>query len=142
MPVEWVLYAVHLLLLSCELYADVLQFRFYRRKNTAPWKEQKRYRLGFNTFGVWKISRHPNYVCEFSQWIVVYLYLVAVSGGLHFSGMGAIVLVALFAGSTKFAETITSSKYPEYSEWKKLTSVWIPAKSFINSGRKKTFLGS
>ena len=137
---EILLCILHLGLLGCELWSDLLQLRFYKRRGTPPWCEERRYRLGFNTFGPWKVSRHPNYVCEMGQWIVIYFLLVAAGGRLHFSGIGAAVLVFLFAGSTVFAETISSSKYPEYAEWKKMTSAWIPLKSLVTAGRRRSFL--
>ena len=128
LPVEYVLFLLHLLFLSLETIADVQQLWFYRRRNTPPWKEQPRYTLGFNTFGLWRHLRHPNYACEMAQWVVVSLYLVAASGSLHWSGIGALALIALFAGSTAFTESITEQKYPEYREWKTVTSAWIPLK--------------
>jgi steroid 5-alpha reductase family enzyme len=36
------------------------------------------------------------------------------------------VLTALFAGSLRFTETITASKYPEYREYQKRVSALIP----------------
>lgn len=138
--VEIILYAVHLLLLALETTADIQQLRYYRRRGREPWLQDGRYRLGFNTFGLWKFSRHPNYICEFSQWVVVYLYFAVSGGGLHFSGCGALVLILLFAGSTRLAESITASKYPRYGEWKKLTSVWFPLKSAVTGRRKNAFL--
>ncbi|MDC7228361.1 MAG: DUF1295 domain-containing protein [Spirochaetales bacterium] len=136
---EIILYALHLLLLSCELWSDILQLRFYRRRYIEPWNTERRYMLGFNTFGPWKYSRHPNYVCEMGQWVVIFLLLAAASGGLHFSGIGAAVLIILFAGSTVFAESITSLKYGEYKTWQKLSSAWLPLKP-VDSGRRKAFL--
>lgn len=137
---EWILYAVHFILLICELYSDVLQLRFYNRRAVGPWCTERRYKLGFNTFGIWKYSRHPNYVCEISQWVVVYLYLAVSTHRLHFSGIGALALITLFAGSTVFVESITSAKYPEYNDWKKLTSVWLPLKSYLKAKEKSQFL--
>ena len=136
---EWGLYALHLLLLCGEMYSDILQLRFYNRRNTEPWSNQRRYRLGFNTLGLWKYSRHPNYVCEMSQWVVMYFLLVAASGHHHFSGFGALALVILFAGSTIFVESITSSKYPEYGAWKRLSSSWLPLKP-VSRKRRNEFL--
>jgi steroid 5-alpha reductase family enzyme len=137
---ELCLYALHFILLAGELYSDILQFRFYKRRAVEPWSSQRRYRLGFNSFGTWKFSRHPNYLCEISQWAVVFLYLAVSTGKLHFSGAGALILIALFAGSTLFVESITSVKYPEYRNWKKITSVWIPFKSFMKLKEKEQFL--
>ena len=137
---EIFLYALHLVLLTGETAADIQQLRYHRRKMKEPWSQQKRYALGFNTFGLWKISRHPNYVCEMGQWVVVYLYLVAAAGSLHISGIGALVLIALFAGSTNFAEQITEKKYEAYPDWKKLTSVWLPLKSVFTVEKRRAFL--
>ena len=123
---EIVLYCISFILLAIETTADIQQLRFHRRKKDPAYSSQPRYRLGFNTFGLWRFSRHPNYVCEMGQWIVFYLYLVAVTGHHHWSGGGAVLLVLLFAGSTVMAERITASKYPMYADWKKSTAPWIP----------------
>ena len=133
---EIVLYVVHFVLLVFETIADAQQNWFHKRKHESPWSEQKRYQLGFNTFGLWKYSRHPNYVCEMGQWVVVYLYLVAASGQWHWSGMGALLLILLFAGSTRFTEGITQAKYPAYKDWQRVTSVWLPFKSFFKDRSK------
>lgn len=140
---EFILFGIFALLLSCEMIADIQQLIFYGRRNKAPWSNQSRFKLGFNTFGLWRFSRHPNYFCEISQWVVVSLYLHLALGSFHWSGLGAIVLIALFFGSTNFAEDITSSKYPRYKEWKKATSPWLisfdmlfrlkPRKEFFDS---------
>ena len=138
---EIVLFIVHFLLLLTETISDILQFRFYKKRNKLPWSSMKRYQLGFNTFGLWKYSRHPNYVSEWGQWLVVYLYLCTASGSLHWSGIGVVTLIALFAGSTAFTESITASKYPAYKEWQNLVSVWIPiGKTWFRWKDKKRFL--
>lgn len=124
-PLEMVLYAVHGVLLLGETVADIQQLRYYRRRSQP--QEDARLRLGFNTFGLWRFSRHPNYVCEMGQWIVVFFYLAAASGALHWSGIGAGVLMLLFIGSTRMAEQITSSKYPAYKDWQRATAPWIPS---------------
>lgn len=138
---EIVLFILQFLLLLTETASDLLQFRFYKRKNKLPWSSKKRYQLGFNTFGLWKYSRHPNYVSEWGQWVVVYLYVCSASGSLHWSGIGAVTLIALFAGSTAFTEGITASKYPAYREWQKLVSVWIPmGKTWFRVKEKNRFI--
>jgi len=121
-----VLMGVQILLLILESLADISQLKYYQRREKSPWKDQPRYALGFNTFGLWKISRHPNYLCEISQWLMVALILFSSTGHLHWSGLGALVLIFLFIGSTGFTESITKSKYPEYNEWTRFTAPWIP----------------
>lgn len=135
------LFGLHLLLLAGETAADIGQLRFYNRRNRKPWSENRRYALGFNTFGLWRLSRHPNYFCEMGQWVVVYLYLTTASGRLHWSGFGVFLLILLFAGSTAFTEGITENKYSLYSEWKKATPPWFPLPGLLWKKRyQKAFL--
>ena len=126
--IEIILFAVHLLLLLFETIADIQQLNYYKKRSNESYKNDKRVQLGFNTYGLWRISRHPNYVCEISQWIVVYLYFAV---GFNYTILGSLILVLLFIGSTIMAESITSSKYPQYALWKKLTPPWIPFPIFI-----------
>lgn len=135
-----ILFLVQVLLLLGETTADLQQLRFHRRKHLSPWKDDRRYQIGFNTFGLWSISRHPNYVCEMGQWVVVYLYAYTALGHHHPSGLGALLLILLFAGSTRLTERISVSKYPEYRSWQDCTSVWIPFRSlWKHSARRKEF---
>jgi steroid 5-alpha reductase family enzyme len=48
------------------------------------------------------------------------------SCGFNWSGLGAILLNLLFLGSTALTEKISSEKYPEYSNYKKATSMLVP----------------
>lgn len=121
-----ILMAIQFLLLILESLADISQLKFYNRRKKSPWKENPRYALGFNTFGLWKISRHPNYLCEISQWVMVSLILFSSIGELHWSGLGSLVLILLFIGSTGFTESITKSKYSGYTEWTRYTAPWLP----------------
>jgi steroid 5-alpha reductase family enzyme len=57
----------------------------------------------------------------------------AVTSGLGFWGgvvnptiVGPILLSVLFIGSTIFTESISSSKYPAYAEYRRTTSMLIP----------------
>lgn len=78
------------------------------------------YNKGFNTTGLWNYSRHPNYLGEQSTWVGFYLFSVAAGAGIfNWSVIGVILLIILFIGSSIFAENISSSKYPEYKNYKK-----------------------
>jgi len=125
---DFILFAVHILFLILETVADEQQFAYYagRAEAKAVTNVDSRVNLGFNTFGVWRFSRHPNYVGEMGGWIVVSLYPVITGMNWFPSGLASIVLVALFIGSTILAEGITGGKYPAYSAWKKATPPWIP----------------
>lgn len=120
-----ILYLAFAGLLFMEFVADQQQYNYHSSKKTQKNKDA-RFLLGFNTYGLWKYSRHPNYMAEIGQWIVLWLLLVNANGKLHWSGIGALFLVFLFIGSTLFTEKITASKYPEYRLWKKATPAFIP----------------
>ncbi len=78
------------------------------------------YNKGFNTTGLWNYSRHPNYLGEQSTWVGFYLFSIAAGAGIfNWSVIGVILLIVLFIGSSIFAENISSSKYPEYKNYKK-----------------------
>lgn len=124
-PVDFILFGLHFLFLLLETIADIQQLHYYRKRSDQTMKGNRRVQLGFNTFGLWKYSRHPNYVCEISQWFIVYLYLHHMKG-LDITLAGPVVLLVLFIGSTIMAESITASKYSEYGRWQKMTAPWIP----------------
>jgi steroid 5-alpha reductase family enzyme len=40
--------------------------------------------------------------------------------------LGAVLLTLLFVGSTRFTESITKSKYPEYADYQARVSAVVP----------------
>ena len=85
------------------------------------------YNLGFNTNGLWSISRHPNYFAEQSIWISFYIFSIGAGIGLfNWSIIGALLLVVLFLGSSALAEEISSGKYPQYENYVKSVSRFFP----------------
>jgi steroid 5-alpha reductase family enzyme len=61
------------------------------------------------------------------MWWVLYGYGVLTTGQwVHWSGLGAFVLTALFQGSTTMTENISKSKYPAYVEYQRRTSRLLP----------------
>ncbi len=84
---------------------------------------------GFMTDGLWKYVRHPNFAAEQAIWISFYFFSVSASGlWLNWSVSGPVLLVLLFLGSSGFTESISSDKYPAYSEYKKRVPRFIPVK--------------
>ncbi|MBN2864083.1 MAG: DUF1295 domain-containing protein [Bacteroidales bacterium] len=83
---------------------------------------------GFLTEGLWKYSRHPNFMCEQGLWISFYFWGVAASGQwINFTMTGAVLLILLFAGSSRLTENISSGKYPGYKDYQKKVPRFIPA---------------
>ena len=89
------------------------------------------YNLGFNTRGLWGISRHPNYLGEQSIWICFYIFSIGAGIGVfNWSIIGCLLLVVLFLGSSSLAEEISSGKYPLYESYCSQVSRFIPGKRF------------
>lgn len=121
---------------ALELIADHQQRNFYNKrkelmKDGTPLKDiEPPYNKGFNTMGIWKYSRHPNYLSEQMIWVSLYLFTISAGvcnyGVFNWSIVGCMFLVMLFQGSATLGEKISSSKYPEYKNYIKTTSQFIP----------------
>lgn len=120
-----------------ELIADAQQMKFQNTK----WgmiKAGKKleelpepYNLGFNTVGLWNRSRHPNYIGEQSIWMAVYLFSIAAGVGvISWAFIGMFLLILVFVGSTRLAESISSSKYPKYKEYQKKVFKYLPIRKY------------
>ncbi len=117
-----------------ETVADQQQWNFQTLKNTrkgaaeiSPGFDQEDLRRGFLTTGLFRLSRHPNYFAELSVWWFV--YLMSAYQTMHILNatiVGPVLLTLLFIGSTRFTESISRSKYPEYREYQSRTSPIIP----------------
>ena len=111
-----------------ETVADQQQWDFHQRKARGEAE-------GFLTTGLFATSRHPNFFFEQGQWWAFYALgaSAAVSDGLGFWGgvinpsiIGAVLLTLLFIGSTVFTESISASKYPDYAQYRRTTSMLVP----------------
>ena len=122
-----------------ETVADEQQWKF----QSAKWKMLREgrkleelpmpYRLGFNTVGLWGVSRHPNYFAEQAIWCCLYLFSIAGGIGIvNWSLIGALLLMVLFQGSSSFGEEISSGKYPEYARYCATVSRFLPGKRFVD----------
>ena len=81
----------------------------------------------FMTGGLFQYCRHPNYLCEMGVWWVFYLFAVAASGTwIHWSGLGFLLLSALFAGSIPLGERISAERYPSYRDYQATTRCLVP----------------
>lgn len=115
-----------------ETVADEQQWKF----QTAKWEMINSgrkleelphpYNIGFNTTGLWGISRHPNYLGEQGIWASFYIFSIAAGAGIiNWTIAGAVLLILLFLGSSTLGEYISSSKYPEYKNYRKSVRRYI-----------------
>ena len=114
------------ILLIGETIADEQQWRFQnekkaRRERGEPLTEP------FLRTGLFRYSRHPNFFCEISIWWTFGLFTIASGASIvDWTWIGAIVLTALFQGSTNFTEELSLRKYPSYAAYQRATSRLIP----------------
>lgn len=116
-----VLIVLFLALLAGETIADQQQWEFHRRKAAGTAEGR------FLTTGLFRFSRHPNFFFEQAQWWVLFLFGAVAAGSLlQWTVLGALLLTLLFVGSTRFTESITKGKYPEYADYQARVSAVIP----------------
>lgn len=92
------------------------------------------YNRGFNVAGLWKYSRHPNYLGEQGIWVSLYAFVigagVATWGIFNWSIFGCMLLLMIFMGSSRMAEGISLKKYPEYKEYQKKVFRYLPVRGY------------
>ena len=127
-------------LLLLETIADEQQWKFHQTKKRllAEGKTLEElpepYNKGFNTTGLWKRSRHPNYLGEQGFWLCLYFFAIG-SGNVTYSFfswtlIGPLFLVFLFLGSSAFGEGVSNSKYPEYHYYLGYVSKYLPLRKY------------
>ena len=139
-PFGWVDVLAAVLMLGFIVYetvADKQQWAF----QSAKWKMigagkkledlPAPFNKGFNTVGLWRVSRHPNYFAEQGTWCAFYVF--SIGGGIgiiNWSIIGALLLIVLFQGSSAFAEEISAAKYAEYTRYCQKVSKFFPGKKY------------
>ncbi|OCH90322.1 DUF1295-domain-containing protein [Obba rivulosa] len=146
---DYVLAALALVDLLVEFIADNQQYSYQTFKHEGV-KSDKQWpgaridwtprdvQRGFCTRGLWAWSRHPNFLCEQTFWIIINLIpLVAPESpkyDLPPTSMApiwpiapALVLCTLFFSSTIFTENISLSKYPvAYRAYQSRVAMFVP----------------
>ncbi|KAI0714446.1 DUF1295-domain-containing protein [Cerioporus squamosus] len=148
---DYVLAALALVDIAAEFVADNQHYSFqtYKRtgvheKNEWPgariqWTPADAKR-GFVTRGLWAWSRHPNFFCEQSFWVLMNLFpLLAPESPrlpklpLHsltplWPLVPTITICSLFFSSTRFTESISAAKYPAYAAYQDRVSMFLRGK--------------
>jgi steroid 5-alpha reductase family enzyme len=120
---DLILAVVFLALLVGETVADQQQWTFQQWKRSAGPDARPR----FVQTGLFRYSRHPNFFFEQAQWWVFVGFAASAAGSLwQPTVLGAVLLTLLFIGSTRFTESISLSRYPEYADYQASTSAIIP----------------
>jgi len=147
---DYILTALTLLDLLVEFTSDNQQYSFQTYKQTGvinpnewpgariQWTPADAKR-GFVTRGLWGWSRHPNFFCEQSFWVLINLFPVLAPEFPKLPPTAfdvitpfwpiapAVVLCCLFLASTIYTESISITKYPEgYKAYQQRVSMFIP----------------
>ncbi|KAK5173860.1 uncharacterized protein LTR77_002541 [Saxophila tyrrhenica] len=123
-----------LLLVVVEYFADQQQWNYHAAKaqyaSTAKvpqgWTRAQMDR-GFNTTGLWKFSRHPNFAAEQMIWVTLYAWGAWRTGSyVNWTAAGVVGYLGVFAGSTPITERISKGKYPEYEVYQRRVGKFLP----------------
>ena len=77
--------------------------------------------------GLWKYSRHPNYLGELMFWLSMYLFALAVGLGFWWTGIGVLAMLAMFLGaSIPLLDDRSEARRPEFADYRRRTSALIP----------------
>lgn len=147
-PSDYILAFLSLLTLAIEFTADNQQFSYQTHKHTGVYNEnewpgariqwtQEDVQRGFCIRGLWAWSRHPNFACEQTFWILQAFFPILASPNLPKLEHGNITPLAslipplalcmLFFSSTIFTESISESKYPVmYKAYKSRVAMFVP----------------
>ena len=112
--------------LAGETVADEQQWRFQVAKRAAKARGDTG-GAQFLVTGLFRYSRHPNFFCEQAIWWSYYLFSIAAGAAwINWTIVGAVLLTALFQGSTALTERISKRKYPDYAEYQRTTNRLVP----------------
>ena len=112
--------------LVCESVADAQMWRFQKDKKRQI-NEGLEVAQPFMNKGLFRFSRHPNYLCEMLIWVTFYLFAISASGRVwHWTGLGCLLLILLFQPSARLTEKISSEKYPSYSSYQAAVPKFVP----------------
>ena len=124
-------------MMACVLlafFADQSQWNFqqakmqYQKTAKVPsGYQQDQLDRGFNTTGLWLLSRHPNFAAEQLFWMTLYQWgCWQTERYFNWTAIGIVGYLILFQASTWFTEKVSASKYPEYSEYQARVGRFIP----------------
>jgi len=109
-----------------EAVADEQQWKFQTAKYAAIARGETP-EAGFITTGLFRYSRHPNFLCEQAMWWTYYVFSIAAGAGwLNWTITGAVLLTLLFQASTNLTEKLSARKYPAYADYQRTTNRLMP----------------
>jgi steroid 5-alpha reductase family enzyme len=79
------------------------------------------------TTGLWKKSRHPNYLGEIKTWWGLFFFAIAANTDYYWTGVGAVAITLMFLfASIPLIEKRNLERRADYKEYKKQSSMLWP----------------
>jgi len=121
-------------LVAVEWFADGSQWYYHEAKNqyrdtakVPAGYTRAQLERGFNTTGLFRYSRHPNFAAEQGIWLVLYQWgCLGSETFVNWTVGGVVGYLLVFAGSTPITEMISASKYPEYKLYQERVGKFVP----------------
>ncbi|MBR6773064.1 MAG: DUF1295 domain-containing protein [Clostridia bacterium] len=110
-----VAFIVSLIAVTLQLVSDI-QMQAYRKNRTTP----------FIRVGLWKYSRHPNYLGEILMWWGIALYALSVTPTMWWLIAGAVANTVLFLAVSIPMADGRQSKKEGFTQYKKQTRMLLP----------------
>ena len=145
---DYTLAILSIITLVIEFVADNQQYSYQTHKRSGIYNDrewpgarirwtQSDVQRGFLTRGLWAWSRHPNFACEQTFWILQAFFPILATPRLEKLSRGEttplvslippLALCMLFFSSTIFTESISENKYPTaYRAYKKRVAMFVP----------------
>ncbi|KAL2312449.1 Steroid oxidoreductase superfamily protein [Schizosaccharomyces pombe] len=133
---DWIALELFMFMFVLEMLADQQQWDYYEARNhynvdkTVP--PRFKYDLlslgrGFNATGLFRWSRHPNFLAEQLIWLSFYLFgAIASESLLNWTIFAWLGLVGVFQGSTRLTEKMSCEKYPLYRVYQDKVGRFFP----------------
>jgi steroid 5-alpha reductase family enzyme len=109
--------ALGLAAVSLELVADEQLHAFARTKQPGEIMDQ----------GLWRLSRHPNYLGEIGFWVSLWLFGLAAAPAFWWTGVGALSMIAMFVfASIPLLDERSRERRPGFAEYEARTPALLP----------------
>ena len=84
--------------------------------------------VGFNTTGLFRYCRHPNFAAEQAVWLALFEWSCRAARADEWANWTVVApaaYLALFQASTWLTELLTARKYPVYREYQRGVSMFV-----------------
>lgn len=109
--------ALGLLAVSLELVADEQMRLFAATKQPGDVMDK----------GLWRFSRHPNYLGEICFWVSLWLFAVSAAPGVWWSVLGPVAMIGLFVfASIPLLDRRSEARRPAYAAYSAKTPALLP----------------